>query len=79
MAPSRTCAVDDGFRMLPSMDDLVNYTTLMKRLLEELYIPFHLIEDMDQQSRTEFVLSVIKPKLYSQYHKPTDNYKQKTF
>lgn len=69
MTPSRICVVDDGFRMLPSMDDLVKYTALMKRLLEELCIPFYLIEDMDQQLRTEFVLNVIKPKLSSQFWK----------
>lgn len=74
VAPKECCVIDDGFRMEPSLADLNMYTDFMKRLFQLLDIPFHLIEETDQQLRTKLVLDIIKPLLLGKHNaQPTSN------
>lgn len=59
LTPHPECMVDDGIRRCPNIQELNLFTQKMFSLLDELKIPFKVIEVLDRQSRQKQVIEEV--------------------
>lgn len=63
LTPHKECLVDDGFRLMASLDELQHFTNVMQLTLDELKIPYITIEQLDREKRVQIVMEHIDRKL----------------
>ena len=60
--PHHKCITDDGMRLKPRMDKLIQFTDLMKEFLKDQDIAFVTISELDLKERVKKLKSLIESK-----------------
>lgn len=53
--PYPECLQTDDIRLVPKMEELINYTNIMEKVLQENDIPYTLIDVLDLKKRVDIV------------------------
>lgn len=53
--PFPECLQTDDVRLVPKMEELLNYTNMMEKVLQDNEIPYTLIDVLDLKKRVEIV------------------------
>lgn len=53
--PYPECLQTDDIRLVPKMEELINYTNIMEKVLQENDIPYTVIDVLDLKKRVDIV------------------------
>jgi len=53
--PYPECLQTDDIRLVPKMEELINYTNIMEKVLQENDIPYTVIDVLDLEKRVDIV------------------------